>query len=484
MKKKKEFEIVESVESLQETLLEVRKAQSSYATFTQEQVDRIFKAAAIAANKARIPLAKMAVEETGMGVVEDKVIKNNYAAEYIYNAYKDTKTCGVIEEDKQFGIRKIAEPIGVIAAVIPTTNPTSTAIFKLLLALKTRNGIILSPHPRAKLSTIAAAKIVLEAAVEAGVPEGIIRWIDVPSLELTNVLMREVDIILATGGPAMVKAAYSSGKPAIGVGPGNTPAIIDDSADIILAVSSIIHSKTFDNGVICASEQSVIVLDKVYEQVKQEFAYRGCYFLAPEELEKVRKTIPVDEIDVVIPIPDSSRPSAMQLAQTLGIPFREGFVKNRYVGRTFIMPGQAQRKRSVRQKLNAMSAEFKGKNVLIVDDSIVRGTTSREIVEMARAAGANKVTFTSAAPPVRFPHVYGINMPSRQELIAHGRKIPEIAQELGADHLIYQEVADMEAAIMEGSNLTGLDVSCFTGEYVTGTITPEYLDWVERNQLS
>ena len=291
MKKRKESEIVESVESLQEALLEVRKAQSSFATFTQEQVDRIFKAAATAANKARIPLAKMAVEETGMGLAEDKVIKNNYASEYVYNAYKDVKTCGVIEEDKQFGIKKIAEPIGVIAAVIPTTNPTSTAIFKLLLALKTRNGIVLSPHPRAKLSTIAAAKIVLEAAVEAGVPEGIIRWIDVPSLELTNVLMREADIILATGGPAMVKAAYSSGKPAIGVGPGNTPAIIDDSADILLAVSSIIHSKTFDNGVICASEQSVIVLDKIYEQVKKEFTYRGCYFLNPEELEKVRKTI-------------------------------------------------------------------------------------------------------------------------------------------------------------------------------------------------
>lgn len=291
MKKRKEHEIVESVESLQEALLEVRRAQSSFATFSQEQADKIFKAAAIAANKARIPLAKMAVEETGMGVVEDKVIKNNYAAEYIYNAYKDTKTCGVIEEDKQYGVKKIAEPIGVIAAVIPTTNPTSTAIFKLLLALKTRNGIFLSPHPRAKLSTIAAAKIVLEAAVEAGAPEGIIRWIDVPSLELTNVLMREADIILATGGPAMVKAAYSSGKPAIGVGPGNTPAIIDDSADILLAVSSIIHSKTFDNGVICASEQSVIVLDKIYEQVKKEFAYRGCYFLNSEELEKVRKTI-------------------------------------------------------------------------------------------------------------------------------------------------------------------------------------------------
>ncbi len=291
MNKRKEHEIVESVESLQEALLEVRRAQSSFASFSQEQVDRIFKAAATAANKARIPLAKMAVEETGMGIVEDKIIKNNYAAEYIYNAYRDTKTCGVIEEDKQYGIKKIAEPIGVIAAVIPTTNPTSTAIFKLLLALKTRNGIILSPHPRAKLSTVAAAKIILEAAVEAGAPEGIISWIDVPSLELTNALMREADIILATGGPAMVKAAYSSGKPAIGVGPGNTPAIIDDSADIVLAVSSIIHSKTFDNGVICASEQSVIVLEKVYEQVKKEFLYRGCYFLNPEEIGKVRKTI-------------------------------------------------------------------------------------------------------------------------------------------------------------------------------------------------
>ncbi len=291
MKKREELEIVESVESLQEALFEVHKAQLEFATFSQEQVDSIFKAAALAANKARIPLAKMAVEETGMGIVEDKVIKNNYAAEYIYNAYKDTKTCGIIEEDKQYGVKKIAEPIGVIAAVIPTTNPTSTAIFKLLLALKTRNGIILSPHPRAKASTIAAAKIILEAAVEAGAPEGIIRWIDVPSLELTNILMKDADIILATGGPAMVKAAYSSGRPAIGVGPGNTPAIIDDSADILLAVSSIIHSKTFDNGVICASEQSVIVLDTIYEQVKEEFAYRGCYFLNPEELDKVRKTI-------------------------------------------------------------------------------------------------------------------------------------------------------------------------------------------------
>ncbi len=285
------YEIVDSIDTLKSALDRIRAAQRIYATFTQEQVDKIFLAAASAANKQRIPLAKMAVEETGMGVVEDKVIKNHYASEYIYNAYKDTKTCGVIEEDKAFGTRKIAEPIGVIAAVIPTTNPTSTAIFKTLLALKTRNGIIISPHPRAKNSTIAAAKIVLEAAVEAGAPEGLIGWIDVPSLELTNHVMKESDIILATGGPGMVKAAYSSGKPAIGVGAGNTPAIIDESADLLLAVSSIIHSKTFDNGMICASEQSVIVLDKVYKAVKKEFTDRGCYFLSSSEIEKVRKTI-------------------------------------------------------------------------------------------------------------------------------------------------------------------------------------------------
>lgn len=239
----------------------------------------------------RIPLARMAVEETGMGIVEDKVIKNHYASEYIYNAYRNVKTCGVIEEDKAYGIKKIAEPVGLIAAVIPTTNPTSTAIFKTLISLKTRNGIIISPHPRAKKSTIAAAKVVLDAAVKAGAPEDIIGWIDVPSLEMTNLIMKEADIILATGGPGMVKAAYSSGKPALGVGAGNTPAIIDDTADIVLAVSSIIHSKTFDNGMICASEQSVIVLDKVYDAVKNEFADRGCYFLNPEETEKVRKTI-------------------------------------------------------------------------------------------------------------------------------------------------------------------------------------------------
>ena len=287
----KTYEIVDSVEKLEEAIARVRNAQKIFATYTQEQVDKIFLAAASAANKARIPLAKMAVEETGMGVVEDKVIKNNYAAEYIYNAYKNTKTCGVIEEDKAYGIKKVAEPIGVIAAVIPTTNPTSTAIFKCLLALKTRNAIIISPHPRAKNSTIAAAKLVLEAAVAAGAPEGIIDWIDVPSLELTNTVMKEADIILATGGPGMVKAAYSSGKPALGVGAGNTPAIIDDTADILLAVSSIIHSKTFDNGMICASEQSVIVLESIYDAVKAEFAARGCYFLDPDETEKVRKTI-------------------------------------------------------------------------------------------------------------------------------------------------------------------------------------------------
>ena len=283
--------VIDSVESLESAIARVREAQRKFATYTQEQVDAIFKAAAIAANKARIPLAKMAVAETGMGIVEDKVIKNNYAAEHIYNAYRRTKTCGVIEEDKAYGMKKIAEPIGVIAAVIPTTNPTSTAIFKTLLALKTRNAIIISPHPRAKASTAAAAKIVLDAAVAAGAPEGIIDWIDVPSLDMTSLLMKEADIILATGGPGMVKAAYSSGKPALGVGAGNTPAIIDDTADIVLAVSSIIHSKTFDNGMICASEQSVIVLDGIYDAVKAEFAARGCYLLSPTETEKVRKTI-------------------------------------------------------------------------------------------------------------------------------------------------------------------------------------------------
>ena len=286
-----EYEITDSPEKLSAVLERVREAQKKFAAYTQEQVDRIFLAAATAANQARIPLAKMAAEETGMGIAEDKVIKNHYAAEYVYNTYKNARTCGVIEEDRAYGIRKIAEPVGIIGAVIPTTNPTSTAIFKTLLALKTRNGIIVSPHPRAKKCTAEASKIVLEAAVKAGAPENIIAWIDTPTLEMTNMLMRESDLILATGGPGMVKAAYSSGKPAIGVGPGNSPAIIDDTADVKLAVSSIIHSKTFDNGVICASEQSVIVLDGVYDAVRAEFANRGCHILSPEEADKVRAII-------------------------------------------------------------------------------------------------------------------------------------------------------------------------------------------------
>ena len=283
--------IVDNIDNLSIRMKELREAQREFATYSQEQVDKIFYEVAMAANKERFSLAKMAVEETGMGVLEDKVIKNHYAAEYIYNAYKDTKTCGVIEEDKIFGIKKIAEPIGVIAAVIPTTNPTSTAIFKILLALKTRNAIIISPHPRAKDCTNYTAKFLLETAVKAGAPKNIIGWIDVPSLELTNEVMHEADIILATGGPGMVKSAYSSGKPAIGVGAGNTPVIIDETADIKMAVNSIIHSKTFDNGMICASEQSVTVMESIYNEVKKEFAYRGCYFLKKDELNKVRKTI-------------------------------------------------------------------------------------------------------------------------------------------------------------------------------------------------
>ena len=285
------FRPIDSVEALQERMTLMRKAQREFAKFTQEQVDHIFFEAAMAANKTRIPLAKMAVEETGMGVMEDKVIKNHYASEYIYHAYRNTKTVGVLEEDPAFGIKKIAEPIGLVAAVIPTTNPTSTAIFKALLCLKTRNAILISPHPRAKKCTAEAARIVYEAAVKAGAPEGIIGCIEFPSLELTGELMHEADIILATGGPGMVHAAYSSGKPALGVGAGNTPVIIDETADIKLAVSSIIHSKTFDNGMICASEQSVTVLDSIYDEVRAEFARRGCYFLKGDELDQVRHTI-------------------------------------------------------------------------------------------------------------------------------------------------------------------------------------------------
>ena len=292
----KEYLNINSAESYKATLERVRVAQEQFSAYTQEQVDKIFKEAAMAANRARIPLAKMAVEETGMGIVEDKVIKNHLASEFIYNTHRDEKTCGVIEADEAGGMEKIASPIGVIGAVIPTTNPTSTAIFKILLALKTRNGIIISPHPRAKNSTIEASKIVLDAALKAGAPKDIVAWIDEPSLELTTLLMSTVDMILATGGPAMVKAAYSSGKPAIGVGAGNTPAIIEESADIVLAVNSIIHSKTFDNGMICASEQSVIVPSSIYQAVKEEFIKRGCYFLTNEETEKIRKIIMINGI--------------------------------------------------------------------------------------------------------------------------------------------------------------------------------------------
>lgn len=318
-KKKEEMgvpAIVDSVETLEAKMKAMREAQKEFAKFSQEQVDKIFYEAAMAANKMRIPLAKMAVEETQRGVLEDKIIKNHYAAEYIYNAYKDTKTCGVIEEDLAYGIKKVAEPIGLVAAVIPTTNPTSTAIFKTLICLKTRNAIIISPHPSAKACTIEAAKVVLDAAVKAGAPEGIIGWIDVPSLELTNQVMRDSDIILATGGPGMVKAAYSSGKPALGVGPGNTPVIIDDTADIKMAVNSIIHSKTFDNGMICASEQSVTVLESIYEEVKKEFQYRGCYFLKKgAELDKVRKTIIINgALNSKIP-----GKSAYEIAQMAGV---------------------------------------------------------------------------------------------------------------------------------------------------------------------
>ncbi|MBE6733001.1 MAG: bifunctional acetaldehyde-CoA/alcohol dehydrogenase [Ruminococcaceae bacterium] len=345
--------IVDSVEKLEEAIARIKEVQKVFATYTQNQVDKIFLAAASAANKARIPLAKLAVEETGMGIVEDKVIKNNYASEYIYNAYKNTKTCGVIEEDKAFGIKKIAEPIGVIAAVIPTTNPTSTAIFKCLLALKTRNAIIISPHPRAKNSTIAAAKLVLEAAVAAGAPEGIIDWIDVPSLEMTNTVMKEADIILATGGPGMVKAAYSSGKPALGVGAGNTPAIIDDTADILLAVNSIIHSKTFDNGMICASEQSVIAIESVYDAVKEEFATRGCYFLKPDEIEKVRKTILINgALNAKI-----VGQSAARIAELAGVSVPEG---------TKILMGEVESvelsEEFAHEKLSPVLAMYKAKN--------------------------------------------------------------------------------------------------------------------------
>ena len=350
--------LVDGVPALMQKLSEVRRAQEIFASYSQEQVDRIFRAAALAANHARLPLAKMAVEETGMGVVEDKVIKNNYASEYIYNAYKHTKTCGVIEKDPAYGTMRIAEPIGVVAAVIPTTNPTSTAIFKSLICLKTRNAILISPHPRAKKITIAAAKIVLEAAVKAGAPENIIGWIDVPSLEMTNTLMQEADIILATGGPGMVRAAYSSGKPALGVGAGNTPAVIDASADIEIAVNSIVHSKTFDNGMICASEQSVIV-----------------------------------------------------------------------------------------------------------DDSIVRGTTSRRIVKMLRQSGAKEIHMRIASPAITHPCFYGVDMSTYDELIcAREKDLEAVRRLIGADSLVW---LSPEALYKAAGGRKELCIACFNGRYPT-----------------
>ncbi|WP_317368374.1 bifunctional acetaldehyde-CoA/alcohol dehydrogenase [uncultured Tyzzerella sp.] len=317
--KKQPVTIVNSVETLKARMAELKEAQRVFSTFTQEQVDEIFAAAALAANKQRIYLAKKAVEETGMGIVEDKVIKNHFASEYIYNKYKNTKTCGVLEEDNSYGTKVIAEPIGTIAAVIPTTNPTSTAIFKTLLALKTRNAIIISPHPRAKGATIEAARIVLDAAVKAGAPEGIIGWIDEPSIELTNQVMADADIILATGGPGMVKAAYSSGKPALGVGAGNVPAIFDETANVKLAVNSVIHSKTFDNGMICASEQSVIVHEKIYKEVRQEFIDRGCYVLKENEIQKLKDTILIKKGDACALNADIVGQPAYKIAEMAGL---------------------------------------------------------------------------------------------------------------------------------------------------------------------
>lgn len=349
----KNINSADSAELLTKLFERVRAAQEKFSSYTQEQVDRIFKAAAIAANKQRIPLAKMAVEETGMGIVEDKVIKNNYAAEYVYNAYKNVQTCGIADRNEAYGTMTVLEPIGVVAAVIPTTNPTSTAIFKILISLKTRNGIILCPHPRAKKSTAEAARIMLEAAVGAGAPDGIIGWIEAPAIELTNAVMKEADIILATGGPAMVKAAYSSGKPAIGVGAGNTPAVIDESADIRLAVNSIIHSKTFDNGMICASEQSVIADKSVYGQVAEEFRRRGCYFLSDDETERMRKTLIVNgNLNAGI-----VGQSAYKIAQLAGIDVPED---------TKILIGEVQKTDSSEEfayeKLSPVLAMYKAEN--------------------------------------------------------------------------------------------------------------------------
>ena len=291
--KSAEQNILDEEKYIDDLVSKVSAAQKIFATYTQEQVDEIFKRVALKMSSLRIPLAQMAAEESRMGVMEDKVIKNHFAAEYIYNKYKNTKTCGVLEEDPLNGIMKVGDPIGVIAGIIPTTNPTSTTIFKTLLALKTRNGIIFSPHPRAKKCTVETARIMLEEAVKAGAPKDIIAWIEHPSVTLSQYLMQhpKVDTILATGGPGMVKAAYTSGKPALGVGPGNVPAVIDETAEIKPAVSSVLISKTFDNGMICASEQSVIIVKDIYDAVKEEFVTRGAYFLNEKEKQKLGKML-------------------------------------------------------------------------------------------------------------------------------------------------------------------------------------------------
>ncbi len=398
-------------QTLEELIKRVKRAQKEYAGYTQKKVDEIFKAAALAANKARIPLAKMAVEETGMGIVEDKVIKNHFASEYIYNKHKNAKTCGVISEDRVKGTKIVAEPLGVIAGIVPTTNPTSTAIFKALIALKTRNAIIFSPHPRAKKSTIEAARIVLEAAIKAGAPEDIIGWIDTPTVELSNILMKhpDIDTILATGGPGMVKAAYSSGKPALGVGPGNTPAVIDETADIKTAVSSILLSKTFDNGVICASEQTMVVVSEIYDAVKKELQYRGAYLLNKKEKEKIAKTImPEGKLNAAI-----VGQSAYKIAQMAGVEVPEN--AKVLIGE---MPEINEKEVFAHEKLSPILGLYKAKDF---DDAV---EAAYALVEMG-GAGHTSVLHTDARKQERINH-FGkrlhtgrvlINMPASQGAI-------------------------------------------------------------------
>ncbi|MDR1196591.1 MAG: bifunctional acetaldehyde-CoA/alcohol dehydrogenase [Endomicrobium sp.] len=410
-KKDSNYPVVDNPEALEELIRRVKSAQAVFASYSQEQVDKIFKAAAVAANQARIPLAKMAVEETGMGVLEDKIIKNHFASEYIFNKHKNAKTCGIVKRDKANGIKIVAEPLGVIAGIVPTTNPTSTAIFKSLISLKTRNGIIFSPHPRAKNATIAAAKIVLEAAVKAGAPQNIIGWIDTPSLELTNMLITHPKIatILATGGPGMVKAAYSSGKPALGVGPGNTPAVIDETADIQTAVSSILMSKTFDNGMICASEQSIVIVKDVYDKVIAELKLRGAYILSAEEKEKVGKTIIIDgKINANI-----VGQSAAKIARMAGIEVAED---------TKILAGEAEKttpdEEFAHEKLSPVIAVYKADNF---EDAVSK---AYQLVELG-GAGHTAVLYTDDRKQDRIDYFAGklyagrilVNSPSSQGAI-------------------------------------------------------------------